>query len=101
MEQCLDAKHKFKRGMKVKFFDNRDGTPQGTFYFVSFVDDHTLLARREDTSNEVPGDMRLLYVEFLECVHQWQRLDLFRTTEFCCKLCPAVRPFNIETDEAA
>jgi len=33
--------------------------------------------------------------------HDWKRVDLFRTTEFHCKCCPAVRPFDKEKDEAS
>ena len=33
-----------------------------------------------------------------EHVHEWKRITLFRTDEFCCTKCSAVRPFDKEKD---
>lgn len=101
MEQCIDVVHKMTKGMKIRFFDNRSGQDQGVFFFNRQLDENILIVNRESDGLELPGDMRLLSVQFLECPHDWKRIKLFRTDEFHCKLCPAVRAFDIEKDEAA
>lgn len=44
--------------------------------------------------------MQYMFLAHEMCDHDWKRLDLFRTTEFCCTKCSTTRPFDKERDAA-
>jgi hypothetical protein len=95
MVQSPDVLKNLKKGDKVTIYnaDNKERLGSYTFdYFTS------------DTIELVGGSFAFLsevIVLLAGCQHEWKRIDLFRTTEFHCKHCPVVRPFDIEKDEAA
>jgi hypothetical protein len=94
------------RGDKVLIFD-ANGHCLGRFVFSHFENDglEDIIQCKSDNFGSMGEDcfvgLTHVIIKRAECAHQWKRLDLFRTTEFHCKLCAAIRPFNIEMDEAA
>lgn len=94
----MEQSPNFSKGDKIKVFNINTDECYGTFIFEK-INGGILYA--EGNGQIQQGDMRMLRLETAECTHEWKRVTMFRHDEFCCRLCPAVRPFNKETDEAA
>ena len=110
MKQDPNVIKNLKRDHIFRAFDANNGIDLGLYAFNEWEMDNGQVyvhcvsvadgpARPVGQTHRVM--LQLLILKTEGCDHQWKRLDLFRTTEFHCTLCPCVRPFNIETDEAA
>lgn len=91
----------FSMGDAVKVFNIKTDECYGEFTFLKI--ENNILFVQSANGLVQHGDLPLLRLEPVncECQHEWKRLDLFRTTEFHCTKCPAMRPFDKEKDEAA
>lgn len=109
MKQCPDVIKNLKKGDKFHAYDIETGTALGGYVFNEWVwidgFQHAYCTSISDANR--PGgrvykaDLRQFILTKHTCQHEWKRLDLFRTTEFHCKHCPATRAFDKEKDEAA
>lgn len=102
MKQDPEVLKKLKKGDKIKIYTT-DLLFAGWFIFSHFSvrDGKETIECHDDQGMPLFGTLACCVVMLAECSHEWKRLDLFRTTEFHCAHCNAMRPFDIEKDEAA
>ncbi len=110
MNQNPDVIQNLKKGTRFRAYDAPTGVDLGVYVFDQWIwvdgFQHAQCSSLGDTFGRPAGevykaDLRQFVFVLDGCDHEWKRLDLFRTTEFHCKHCATVRPFDIEKDEAA
>ena len=106
MKQCPKVLETMKVGDIIRIFSQRDESDCGVWAIASLTEtrDGEIrigLVHPMDEKQTGFTTSFTAFIEFAKCNHNWKRLDLFRTTEFHCAKCSAVRPFDKEKDEAA
>lgn len=110
MKQCPDVIKNLKKGQVFRAFCANIGIDLGLYAFNEWEQDNGHQYIHCVSVADGPGRpagqiymvmLQLLVLKLEGCEHQWKRINLFRTDEFHCTKCPAIRPFDIEKDEAA
>jgi hypothetical protein len=97
------GKPNFQTGDLVECIDatNRREIKEGYIYEVDYLYGKFGNIRLKDIAGSFAQcRFKLAQSRGANCDHDWKRLDLFRTTEFCCTKCPATREFDRERDSA-
>lgn len=107
MKQCPDVIKNLKKGDKVIIRDASNASLLGRFIFQEWsvrTGEQTIECISDNMGSmgeQCFTSLSGVVINLAGCTHEWRRLDLFRTTEFHCTKCPAMRPFDKEKDEAA